>query len=298
MMKKLICLCVVLVIAGTASAATSHWKNGVSSGDWATASNWLGAAALSQTNGSTYVYRTDGGAAAVTVSSGTSGQQLQLQLGFMGGSTFVPTASTQTTLTINSGGQLLTTRRTDLWSTISGSTSTLVIYGTYSGETSSSNVNFSLASGSGCVSTDTVKVYGTFNVGAGVTGTTTALSITAVGSGTGAKGTLDIYSGGITTVKAYTIGTSGTGRIYIEAGGKMYIDGNVTSQVSTDSGTNHKLQVATFDTNGAFVSGRDLTSSEYGYDSGTGKTWIIPTPEPATVALLGLGGLMLIRRKR
>jgi hypothetical protein len=46
------------------------------------------------------------------------------------------------------------------------------------------------------------------------------------------------------------------------------------------------------------------TGLAYGYDAthvmgaATGATWIEGVPEPATVALLGLGGLVLLRKKR
>jgi len=324
MMKKLtvlLLLLAVLGVAGTASAATSLWAN-VASGDWATPSNWISQGPPSAT-GTTWAFRSGGGTSSIAVSS--SATQLYLYLGYSGTPTNITmTSAANATLTIGSapGSSVVmqTSKGTHLWSTQSGAVSNLVIYGTYNaGTAASASMNLYLASGTGSTGTHTIKVYGTLNEG--MTATSGTLSIVATGTTASNTGIVDIYNGGVVNTKAYTIGTAGTGKIYIDGSatnaataGVMWINGNVTGQVQADI-TGHKIQTATFDGSGNFVSALDMSSTvdtatsfasraaddpyNYGYDSGLAKTWItVPTPEPATIAILGLGSLMLLRRKR
>ena len=288
-MKKLICLCVVLALAGTAGAATSLWKGGT--GDWGVASNWISQGPPSAT-GTTYAFSSAAGTNVITVSANSTNLTLITGRGVAGAPTNVTVSGPQdNTLIVNSGVSLRTTKLTYMYSTQSGSKSTLEIQGTYDGEAAASTgMNFQLASGIGAVSTDVVKVYGTFNVA--MTATSGSLLIATVGSG---NGTVNIYSSGTANVRAYTIdGGTGTGHIYLDNGGKMWVVGNVTAQVSADI-TAGRI---------AAMPGGSATGVTYGYDAtkvlggATGATWVEGVPEPATVALLGLGSLLLYRKKR
>jgi len=314
MMKKsivLFLLLAVLGVAGTASAATSIWSHGVASGDWATAANWAGSQGSGNppsATGTTWAFAAAGGTNAITVSAaGTTSGGIYLFTGYSGTPTSTTmTSSTDCTITVNSGATLLFTKGSNMWSTQAGAKSTLVIYGTYMGETAASNgMQFNLASGTSSTGTSTVKVENGGVLDNGTTGSAQSGTLNIVTTGTTASntGTIDIYNGGQVNTKAYSIGTAGTGKIYIEAytGGNtsfksMWINGDATTQVAADI-TAHKIQAATFDGSGNLLTSTDLTSANYGYNSTLGQTWIV-VPEPATVALLGLGGLMLLRRRR
>lgn len=90
-------------------------------------------------------------------------------------------------------------------------------------------------------------------------------------------------SGG--TLSAMTLKRTGTAHIDISGTGKLVLS-NATS-VAT---------VQTWIDNGWLtVNGADTDYSVISFDSGTGLTTV--TPEPATLCLLGLGALSLIRRK-
>jgi hypothetical protein len=320
MMKKLsilLLLLAVLGVAGTASAATSLWKgDGSGNGDWSVGTNWISQGPPSAT-GSTWAFRSGGGTSNITVSS--SATQLYFYLGYSGTPTNITmTSTTNATVHINPGVELRSTKGTHLWSTQAGAVSTLEVYGTYNGGTAASaSMNLYLASGTGSTGTHTIKVYGTLNEGQ--TATSGTLAIVNTGTAATNKGIVDIYNNGVVNTKAYVIGTAGTGKIYIDASatsltqaGVMWINGNVTSQVAADI-TGHKIQAATFDGSGNFVSAVDmtggmdpgtsfasrLTTSNYGYDSTLTKTWVtVQVPEPATIALLGLGSLLFLRKKR
>jgi len=166
------------------------------------------------------------------------------------------------------------------------------VYGTVNAcAASSSGLAWSIASGAAAVSNDTVHVRsgGVMNVGTTGTGTQSGtLNIAATGSGTG---TVNIYSGGVANVRtAYAIGANG--KLYIENTGIIWIYGNVTTAVAADVLA------------GKIAPLGGIGGLEYAYDAAhaigntTGATYILGTPEPATVALLGLGSLMLLRKRR
>lgn len=130
-----------------------------------------------------------------------------------------------------------------------------------------------------------VNVYGTLNIKS-TTGTATLNMVCDTRSGTSGVNiaTVNIKAGGLMEVDSYTIGKGGvqygTGKINIWKNGVMKIKGSVTAQVKGDIDAGRIVGV----------------NRAAGYYESGGYTYVVP--EPATIAMLGLGGLMLCRKKR
>lgn len=294
-MKKLICLCVVLALAGSAWAGTAIWSS-TAPGTWEATSNW-GGSGPPGTGNDTYAFRATGTAAAnpsVIEVTSTGAGALALFLGQPSSTkpSGVTSTNTATTLTIDSGAALKNTKVFSQWSYQSGSSSTVDIYGTVNACTgSSAGLTWDVASSSTAVSNDKVIVRtgGVMNVGTTGTGTQSGtLNIAATGSGTG---TVTIYGGTANVRTGYAIGTNG--KLYFAGTGIMWVAGNITGTVAADILA------------GKIAFTGDAIGVNYGYDAShavggaTGATWVQGVvPEPATVALLGLGSLLLSRKKR
>jgi len=270
-MRKVISLVMVLAMAGIASAATLEWigPNGTPS-PWETASNWYDLANGSHpvpTNVDTVrLYNALGGYgftdSNVTVSStGAVCQKLQMKY-------------LVTKLTILSGGKLMTTGSVEMYQGTSGQID-IQAGATLDACTkaNTATATFKLANDSATTATDTVNVWGTLNVvSQNPSNGTSLLEICNVSGGSG-TGTLNIYSTGVVNVDAYTIGTYGTGRIYITIGGTMTVKGDVTAQVSADVSAGK-------------IAGASGATIAYVYNSGDGKTYITASsggtnpPEP------------------
>jgi len=282
-MKKLLCLCVVLALAGSAPAAQSYWKN-IAAGDWETTTNWTSSPTSSNT---AYPYRSDGGASVITVTSTTA---IAYKLYVVGAGTY-PATATDATLEINNGAMLSITRDVFQYSTVAGSKSTITIKagGTLNALTAGTAYNWVMTGNlADTKSTDTVNVYGTLNLGTAWSGGGGTAAILKLGDNSASTGlaTLNIYNGGVVTSNGYSIGTKTPNRIKIELGGYMWINSNRTAYVKADVDAGKILVLG------------DGTL-EYGYDTVKNMTWITVTPEPATVALLGMGALLLcVKRKR
>jgi len=298
MMKKFLCLCVVLALTGSAGAATAIWNGPTgSAGDWAVGSNWGGSGTPASGN-DTYTFRAASTAQSIITVSTTGNAALRFFIGQTNST--IPNGVTATSsdvlLTINAGADLRSGRDTMAYSIKTGSKSVIDIYGTFNPcFASSAGLALNVASGTGAVSTDVVHVRGggMLNVGTAGTGATQSgtLNIAAVGSGTG---TVNIYSNGIANVRTgYAIGANG--KLYLENTGKIWIVGNVTGAVSADVLAGKIAPMALPGTTGV----------AYGYDptkvlgnAAAGATWVVGVPEPATVVLLGLGSLLFYRKRR
>jgi len=272
MSKKLVSLIVILALAGFASAANNQWQ-GPSGGNWhGSTSYWsLGYFPSVASGDAAIVRRADGTASNVVVTwAADGGTKVRMEFG------------AGTTLTINSGGSLITRGSVDNYNV--SNTITINSGGRFLAATSGGS--FKVAHNTAvAANTDLVDVYGLLRIKGDAAGTTGILAITAdsrAGVTPTNTGTVNLYGTGVLLVDAYTIGTYGAGSINIATGGQMQIKGNALAQVNADilAGRIAPLSGATLIAN---------------YDLGTNTTYV---PEPATVALLGLGSLMLLRRKR
>ena len=183
-----------------------------------------------------------------------------------------------TKLTILTGGKLTTTGSVEMYLGTSGQLDI------QSGATldactkaNTTTATFKLANDAATTCPDTVNVWGTLNVVSLTPANGTSdLQICNVSGGTG-TGTINIYSTGVVNTDAYTIGSYGTGRIYVSAGGTMNIAGNVTTQVNADISAGK-------------IAGAGGATVSCTYNAGDGKTHITatggggsPPPVPASI---------------
>jgi hypothetical protein len=269
MYKKLFSLVLVLALAGLASAA-SQW-NGSGGGGvqqaWETGA-WNPAYPVA---GDTTVklHNVAGSGCNISVSSGVSGG-VKPQMMF-----------SVCKLEILSGGTITNSGSWDIYQNTSADI-TIRSGGEIKFGTTTGVFKVSGETGVAGASIVVVNVYGTLT-GKGTTNS--SLAVCADTRGTGVhSGTVNIYNGGVVNVDAYAIGlgTYGTGKIKIRTGGMMKIKGNVTTQVSAD-----------------IIAGRIAPVGRVGlmnyYKAYDNTTYV---PEPATIAMLGLGSLLFCRKKR
>jgi hypothetical protein len=268
-MRKL-CVLLLLLCAASGAWASNDWLTSAATNDWFTSTNWSSGivpSSTSVTNVRTYQthFNTIVGGPVIADGDATA---YQVEVG---GDSHA-TGGVTGTLTINSG--TLTT--TDYFR--SGASSTSNRWGEIymNGGDVTVGGQFTVGWGS-----STVDVRGWLYMTDG-TITVNGASGMVIGSASGASGFAYLSGGTISTTQFLMRPNGGTGTslLAVSGTGKVIINGNVTGTIAP-----------------YFASGW-ITGATYDYDITTpGKTTIY-VPEPATVCLLGLGALSLLRRKR
>ncbi len=286
MSKKLISLVLVLAIAGVASAADVYWNSNVASGAWNVASNWkLGGVATSPlatappaSGDQAWVRQSSNGTLTVmtiNVTADAACSRLNMNYG-------TPTLNIQSGVTLTNNGTISATG--------------YQFYNTTDGVV---NIDGTLKNERGDATQITVKIGGTsggqsntinINDGGVMTVKQTALHNGSFGIGTtqttAGSAYVNIKGGGLLDVDSYSFGALINKKMKIWDGGLMKVRGNATTQINGDITAGNIV--------GKYGNSQRLvvwTQTEGGQQ----YTYV---PEPATVALLGLGSLMLLRRKR
>jgi len=281
MSKKLISLVLVLAIAGIASAADMYWNSDVSSGAWNVASNWkLGNTATSplatqvpQTNDQAWVRPSLNGslsAGPITINV-TSTDAVTCRLNMNSGAV---TLNVQSGAVLTNSGTLLATG----WQFYNTTGAVVNVDGTLINERGDATQITVKIGGSGGGGSQTINI----NDGGVMTVKQTALhnGLFAIGNTQTGSGSayVNINAGGLLDVDSYTFGALVNKKLTIATGGLMKVRGDAVTQFTSDI------------TAGNIVGSPYLTAWKLG-----GYTYV---PEPATIALLGLGSLTLLRRKR
>jgi len=273
MSKKLISLVLVLAITGMASAI--QWigaAQGSAAGDWNVAANWDSLRTPVASDAQVRLYLSSALGGNIYVDTAVSG----------GAKTQMATLGINT-LEVRNGGTVSESGSWEMYNV----TDTITIRDKGIINACTTSGSFKLASNTNgtSVNTDTVNVYGRLNVkGTG----SSVLNITNDTRGTNVAsivGIVNIYLGGLVDVDNYNIGTYGSGTINISQGGVMKIKGDASAKVTADLAAGR-------------ITGYDKAVGSLGSEDiivAGAYTWI---PEPATIALLGMGSLMLLRRKR
>ncbi len=286
-MSKLISLVLVLAIAGVASAADFYWNSNVASGNYSVMTNWkIGGTATSPLATSTQGYGDQmwarpslngslGATASITINVDVAAYTSRLNI-----NTGTPTLNILDGVTLTNNGTISATG----WQ----------FYNTTLGVV---NIDGSLLNERGDTTQMTVKIGGsgngssnTININDGgimtVKNTATHNALFAIGNTQTAAGSayVNIAAGGLLDVDSYTFGLLANKKITIASGGLMKVRGDATTQIGTDITAGN-------------IAGEWAGSLRVWTETEGGQTYTY-VPEPATVALLGLGSLMLLRRKR
>jgi len=270
MFKKLTILVLVLALTSAASAGTMQWNSWT--GDWEDATNWIDTvtsatgppAALQFTK----ISRDASQTVDVTVNS-TTAVAGKFQMGYG-----------DCTLTVVDEAILTQDGSFEMYN---GSTNLLNIDDGGLLDACQTNGIFKLG---GAAST-TVTVDGTLKVGSAEAEGLTSVIQMGTTAKFGGYGMLKINNTGLVETTEYVIndGTAGSaGYLMLYGDGTMVIDGNVVWQTYNYIAAGQ-------------VYGDDVVGNvRADYNSGTDTT-TIRIPEPATIALLGLGGLLLRKRR-
>jgi hypothetical protein len=264
-MKKLLILIVVLAFATSASA--SIWNHGGGDDLWTTAGHWSAPAGVPTSTDSINFYRVNDG----------WDQLVEIPAGSVG--------------IVGTGGMWLKAASEQYHVTVKG---TMDVYG--------GRINLGYAGGTGSLIADGGLIN---QVGANDSIYVGYTSHSTYGYG---NATLEVKNGGY--VDFYEIylpkttdgstghvelgeGTIDLGRIFWNSNGSM----NITEGTLLLDG-NKVSDIDDYVTDGWLTAYGGSGTVIRTYDSGTNHTIVTGIPEPITIALLGLGGLALVRRKR
>ncbi len=277
-MKKLFILVLLLGVASGAWASTD-WYSTATSSDWFTAANWSGGVPVLTPTTNTRTYGTNANPNFMPVISGGAAVAHQLDIGGSSQAGTLQVPPITASVTLNSGSLTVTDYLR------AGSSSGSNRWGAFYMNGGTVTVGNYLAVGYG---TGTIGVKGWLYMTDGTINITNAF---VFGQSAGTSGIA--YISGNSTVNAASLnmrptGTSGTPTTLLDITGhaKVVLNGDARITISGYIG-NGWIQSNGVDID-EFV---DVT-----YDAIANKTTIVP--EPATLCLLGLGALSLIRRKR
>jgi hypothetical protein len=272
-MKKMFVLLVVLGVAGIASAS-NDWLTSAASSDWFNGANWsLGHVPAIADATNTRTYQTHANTSYMPIINSGNAENYQLEIG--GGSHTLGEVSG--TMTMNGGTMTIA----DYFRI--GASSTSCRWGEFYMNGGDWNVGGYMAVGYGNSGSEVqgmmTMIGGTINV----TGDLRfANGATASGIAYISGGTINV--GGILNMRPG--GTSGTPTTLLDitGSGKVVLAGDQVERVQG------------YIDNGWIQS----NGEEFSYDNVVwdGTNTILAVPEPATVCLLGLGALSLIRRKK
>jgi len=283
-MKKLFVLLLLLGVASSAWASTD-WMSNAASSDWFTAANWSNGVPTSTIIVNTRTYGGNGNPNFQPVISGAAASAHQLDIGGSSQAGTLQVPPIVGSVTLNSGASLTVTDYIRI-----GSSSSSNRWGFFYMNGGTLNANNYLSVGYG---TGVLAVKGSMKM---IGGTVNVVNAFTIGLSANTSGYMDMDGGTINAGDFAMKVTASTWTPIVSldiSGGKIVITGDKRIKVAGEKNDLYDwIDAGWIKTNG--TAWEDYANVSY--NAGTNKTTIIP--EPATLCLLGLGALSLIRRKR